>query len=135
MDERPASQLEIAVLTRAGPAKSLGLKDLGHVGPGAKADITVYKDDANRERMFTTPELVFKNGELIVRDGKVIKIVNGATHVARPEYDRSIEKPLKEYFDRYHTVRMENFRLGDDEIIDGGRGSIIVQPTRARTSS
>jgi formylmethanofuran dehydrogenase subunit A len=78
---------------------------------------------------------VFKNGELIVRDGKVVKVVNGATHVARPEYNRSIEKPLKEYFDRYLTVRMENFRLSDDEIIDGGRGEIIVQPTRARTSS
>ena len=135
MLEREYSLYEIAILTRAGPARSLGLKDIGHVGPGAKADITVYKDDSNRETMFTTPEYVFKNGELIVRDGKVIKVVNGATHVARPEYNRSIEKPLKEYFDRYHTVRMENFRLSDDEIIDGGRGEIIVQPTKARATS
>jgi segregation and condensation protein B len=135
MLEREYSLYEIAVLTRAGPARSLGLKDLGHVGPGAKADITVYKDDADREAMFTTPLFVFKNGELIVRDGKVIKVVNGATHVARPEYNRSIEKPLKDYFDRYHTVRMENFRLSDEEIIDGGRGEIIVQPTKARATS
>ena len=41
----------------------------------------------------TDPKLVFKNGELVVRDGKVIKVVNGATHVARPAYDKSIEKP------------------------------------------
>jgi formylmethanofuran dehydrogenase subunit A len=135
MLEREYSLYEIAVLTRAGPARSLGLKDLGHIGPGARGDITVYKDDANREAMFTTPELVFKNGELIVRDGKVIKVVNGATHVARPDYDRSIEKRLKDYFDRYHTVRMENFRVSDDEITDGGGGEIIVQPTKARTSS
>jgi formylmethanofuran dehydrogenase subunit A len=135
MLEREYSLYEIAILTRAGPARSLGLKDIGHIGPGAKADITVYKDDSNRETMFTTPEYVFKNGELIVRDGKVIKVVNGATHVARPEYNRSIEKPLKDYFDRYHTVRMENFRLSDDEITDGGRGEIIVQPTKARAAS
>jgi formylmethanofuran dehydrogenase subunit A len=83
--------------------------------------------------MFTKPELVFKNGELIVRDGKVIKVVQGATHVARPEYDKAIEKPLKEYFDRYHTMRMENFKVSDDEIIEGGRGEIVVQPTKART--
>jgi formylmethanofuran dehydrogenase subunit A len=83
--------------------------------------------------MFTKPELVFKNGELIVRDGKVIKVVQGATHVARPEYDKAIEKPLKDYFDRYHTMRMENFKLSDDEIIEGGRGEIVVQPTKART--
>jgi formylmethanofuran dehydrogenase subunit A len=135
MLEREYSLYEIAILTRAGPARSLGLKDIGHIGPGAKADITVYKDDSNRETMFTAPEYVFKNGELIVRDGKVVKVVNGATHVARPEYNRSIEKPLKEYFDRYHTVRMENFALSDDEITDGGRGEIIVQPTKARAAS
>ena len=103
------------------------------MGPGASADITVYFDKADREAMFTTPELVFKNGELIVRDGKVIKVVQGATHVARPEYDKAVEKPLKDYFDRYHTMRMENFRLSDDEIIEAGRGEIIVQPTKART--
>lgn len=131
--EREYSLYEIAICTRAGPARSLGLKDRGHLGPGASADITVYFDKADREAMFTTPELVFKNGELIVRDGKVIKVVQGATHVSRPEYDKGIEKLLKEYFDRYHTMRMENFRLSDDEIIEGGRGEIIVQPTKART--
>jgi formylmethanofuran dehydrogenase subunit A len=125
---------EIAIMTRAGPARSLGLKDRGHLGPGANADITVYKDDPNREAMFATPELVFKNGELIVKKGKVVKVVNGATHVARPEYDRAIETPLKDYFDRFHTMRMENFKLTDDEIVDRGRGSLIVQPTRQRAA-
>jgi len=125
---------EIAIMTRAGPARSLGLKDRGHLGVGANADITVYKDDPNREAMFATPELVFKNGELIVKKGKVVKVVNGATHVARPEYDRAIEKPLKEYFDRFHTMRMENFKLSDDEIVDRGRGSLIVQPTHPRAA-
>ena len=125
---------EIAIMTRAGPARSLGLKDRGHLGVGAAADITVYEDNADREAMFATPELVFKNGELIVRKGKIVKVVQGATHVARPDFDRSIEKPLDDYFTRYHTVRMENFKLGDDEILDNGRGQIVVQPTRARAS-
>jgi formylmethanofuran dehydrogenase subunit A len=126
---------EIAILTRAGPARSLGLKDRGHVGVGATADITVYRDDANREAMFTTPEYVFKRGELIVRDGKVVKVVQGATHVARPSYDRAaIETPLKDYFSRYHTIAMENFKVPDAEIVDGDHGSIVVQPTRARVA-
>jgi formylmethanofuran dehydrogenase subunit A len=125
---------EIAIMTRAGPARSLGLKDRGHLGVGASADITVYQDNADREAMFATPELVFKNGELIVRRGKVVKAVNGATHVARPEYDRAIETPLKDYFSRYHTVQLENFKLGDEEIVDGGRGNIVVQPTMPRAS-
>ncbi len=132
--EREYSLYEVAIMTRAGPARSLGLKDRGHLGVGACADITVYADDADREAMFATPKLVFKNGELVVRDGKVVKVVQGATHVARPQYDKAIEKPLKDYFDSYHTMRMENFKLSDEEIIEGGRGEIIVQPTKARVS-
>ncbi|MBX9682324.1 MAG: formylmethanofuran dehydrogenase subunit A [Hyphomicrobium sp.] len=132
--DREYSLYEIAIMTRAGPAKSLGLKDRGHLAVGACADITVYDDNPNREAMFETPELVFKNGELIVRNGRIVKIVQGATHVARPNYDIGIEKSLKAYFDDFHTVRMENFRLSDEEIIAGGHGSLIVQPTGARTS-
>ena len=60
--------------------------------------------------------------------------MQGATHVVRPDYDTSIEKPLNDYFDRYLTVRMENFKLADEEIIDGDHGAIIVQPTGARLS-
>ena len=126
---------DIAIMTRAGPARSLGLKDRGHLGVGACGDITVYKDNPNREAMFATPVMVFKNGELVVRDGKVVKAVQGATHVARPEYDKGIEKSLKDYFDRFHTVRMENFKVADEEIVHGDKGAIIVQPTKARAAA
>lgn len=132
--DREYTLYEIAIMTRAGPARSLGLKDRGHLAPGAWADITVYDDNPDREAMFTVPELLFKNGELIVRNGKIIKMVNGATHVARPSYDPGIEKSLKPYFEDYHTIRMDNFRLSDDEIINGGRGSLIIQPTGARVA-
>ncbi len=130
--DREYTLYEIAILTRAGPARSLGLKDRGHLGPGASADITVYSDDSDREAMFTTPEYVFKNGELIVRNGKIQKVVQGATHVARPEYDPGIERDLRDYFMRYHTVSLDNFKVADDEIIGHDRGEIIVQPTGAR---
>ena len=130
--DREYTLYEIAILTRAGPARSLGLKDRGHLGPGACADITVYPDDPNREAMFTTPEYVFKNGEMIVRNGKIKKVVQGATHVARPEYDPAIERDLRDYFTRYHTVSFDNFKVADDEIIGHDKGAIIVQPTGAR---
>ncbi|MEZ5899077.1 MAG: formylmethanofuran dehydrogenase subunit A [Hyphomicrobiaceae bacterium] len=132
--DREYTMYEIAIMTRAGPARSLGLKDRGHLGAGACADITVYEDNPDYEAMFEKPEYVFKNGELIVRNGKIVKVVNGATHVARPTYDNAIEKQIRQYFENFHTMRMENFRLSDDEIVNGGRGSIIVQPTGTRTS-
>ncbi|MCB1521144.1 MAG: formylmethanofuran dehydrogenase subunit A [Hyphomicrobiaceae bacterium] len=130
--DREYSLYEIAIMTRAGPARSLGLKDRGHLAPGANADVTVYRDNEDREAMFTTPEYVFKNGELIVRDGRIVKVVQGATHVARPEYDAGIEKSLADYFTRYHTVSLSNFKVSDEEIIRHDRGSIVVQPTGAR---
>ena len=132
--DREYTLYEVAIMTRAGPARSLGLKDRGHLGDGANADITVYEDNANREEMFEKPEFVFKNGELIVRNGKIVKVVNGATHVARPLYDMAIEKQIKSYFDDFITMSVENFRLSDDEIINNGTGSLIVQPTGARTA-
>ncbi len=131
--DREYTLYEIAIMTRSGPAKSLGLKDRGHLGVGACADITVYEDKPDKEAMFTAPELVFKNGELIVRNGRIIKLVQGATHVARPSYDAGIERSLRTYFERYHTVRMDNIRIHDDEIINGDNGSIIVQPTGVRS--
>lgn len=137
--DREYSLYEIAVMTRAGPAKSLGLRDRGHLGAGACADITVYDDMENREAMFTKPVFVFKNGDLIVRNGEIAKVVQGATHVVRPEFDRGIEKDLDEYFRRYQTVRMENFKVTDDEIVTGGCshapgtcGCLVVQPSGAR---
>src|SRR6185295_6466264 len=44
---------EIAIITRAGPARLLGMPDKGHLGVGADADITIYDDDEeDREAMF-----------------------------------------------------------------------------------
>jgi len=63
-----------------------------------------------------------------------VKVVQGATHVVRPDYDKSIEKPLHDYFDRYLTVRMDNFKLRDEEIIRGDKGAIVVQPTNTLTA-
>jgi len=132
--DREYTLYEIAIMTRAGPARSLGLADRGHLGPGASGDITVYEDNPDREAMFATPVMVFKNGELIVRNGSIVKVVQGATHVVRPDYDPGIETSLKDYFSRYHTVQMENFKLADREIVDGDKGSIVVQPNGARQS-
>jgi formylmethanofuran dehydrogenase subunit A len=128
--DREYSLYEIAILTRAAPARSLGLEGFGSLAVGAPAHITVYRDDEDREKMFSTPELVFKNGQVIVRDGRVVEEVWGTTHVVHPDYDRAIERELDDYFERYMTVRKDNQRLADDEIRDGGRGALEVHATR-----
>lgn len=126
--DREYSLYEIAIMTRAGAAKLVGLADRGHLGVGAAADITVYTDDSDREKMFEKPDYVFKDGQMVVRHGQVTKITWGTTHVVKPEYDVSIEKPLQQYFDKFHTLKMSNFKISNDEIIDDGRGSLTIQP-------
>ncbi len=121
---------EIAIMTRAGAAKLLGLKDRGGLSPGHWADITVYTDHPNRERMFEKPDYVFKDGELVVVNGEVVATRWGTTHTVKPDFDPSVEKGLKDYFDRYLTVKLGNYKISDDEMTEDGRGSITVQPTR-----
>jgi formylmethanofuran dehydrogenase subunit A len=123
---REYSLYEIAIMTRAGAAKLIGLNNCGHLGAGAQADITVYTEQANKEAMFGRPDYVFKNGELVVKDGKIVKVVWGATHVTKPAFDNNVEKNLKQYFDKYHTIQLDNFKISNDEIADNGRGKISI---------
>jgi formylmethanofuran dehydrogenase subunit A len=130
--EREYSLYEIAILTRAAPARILGIPDMGHLAPGAVADITVYGDHADRERMFTAPEYVFKNGELIVRSGKVVQVTWGRYHMVRPAFDPGIERRLSEHFERYHTVRAGHLRISDDEKRAYGHGAdLVTHPCRS----
>jgi formylmethanofuran dehydrogenase subunit A len=127
--DREYSFEEIAVMTRAGAAKLIGLQDRGHLGKGAWADITVYTENEDREAMFAKPDYVFKDGELVVKDGSVVHVKWGTTHVVRPEYDAGVEKDLQKYFDRYLTMKVGNFKISDDEITEDGRNSLTVHPT------
>jgi len=123
--EREYTLYEIATMTRAAAAKLIGLHDRGHLGVGAAADITVYTDQADREAMFSKPDYVFKDGELVVKDGKVIKVTWGATHTAKPAFDSGVEHDLRDYFEKYQTVQLDNLKISDDEIADNGHGCVI----------
>ena len=80
-------------------------------------------------------ELESLHRELVARNGKVVKITHGATHVVRPEFDPGIERELRRYFDRYHTMRLDHFKVADDEIAEGGKGRVITHPCRRERSA
>lgn len=128
---REYSLYEIAIMTRAGAAKLIGLNDRGSLCVGAAADITIYTDQPDREVMFAKPDYVFKDGELVVKNGIVIKVVWGKTHTAKPAFDVNVEKNLKNYFDKYHTIQLDNFKISNDEIAENGRGGVITHQGRA----
>src|SRR5205807_6337634 len=68
--DREYTLYEIAIITRAGPARMLGLKHKGHLGVGADADITIYTPSTDRKAMFELPRCVLKAGEVIVEQGE-----------------------------------------------------------------
>ena len=115
---------EIAVMTRAAPARLLGLHDRGQLKPGAAADIAVYRDAPNREAMFATPEFVFKDGRLVARAGKVTATPVGGTHFVEPDFDRGIEKLLRRHWQAQGSIDFDNVAIGSDELCsccNGGR--------------
>ena len=116
--DREYSLYEIAVMTRAAPARLLGLHDRGHLGAGAVADLTIYEPDKNPEVMFAKPLYVFKQGEKIVENGTIQKVVQGATHTIKPEYDLNIEQKIRDHVDRHYTVRFNNMKISDDEMAE-----------------
>ena len=100
---------EIAIVTRAGPARLLGLSRKGHLGPGADADVTVYAPDTDRAKMFAAPRYVIKGGTIVVEEGQLRRASAGARLAVRPDYDVAVTKDVKRFFDAYASVAFENY--------------------------
>jgi formylmethanofuran dehydrogenase subunit A len=117
---REYSLNEIATMTRAAPAKLFGLADRGHLNAGAVADVAVYEDRSDRAKMFRAAALVFKDGELVVRDGAVTNYRWGRALTVRPEHDGAIDRRMRAYYeDRYglsdQFIKVPEHALGRPE--------------------
>ncbi len=107
---------EIAIITRAGPARALGLPHKGHLGEGADGDVAIYADAANREEMFSRPVYVLKDGVVVVRDGEVVRSVPGRTLYADVPADDRLAAEIADQFAAYYTIEIEHFEVPLDEI-------------------
>jgi formylmethanofuran dehydrogenase subunit A len=104
---------EIAIITRAAPARILGLDRKGHLGPGADADVTIYNPNPDIQRMFELPRYVIHGGEVVVEDGEIRSTANGRLFHVAPQYDLSAVAHIREWFERYYTIQFGNYPVDE----------------------
>jgi len=122
---RELSLYEIAVVTRAGQAKALGLKGKGHLGVGADADVAIFninpeKIDISRKyktvrRAFGDSAYTIKGGKVVAKDGEILQHVDGCTmwlDVKTTEQVK-VDEEIKRKFREYWTVEYENYPVTD----------------------
>jgi formylmethanofuran dehydrogenase subunit A len=104
---------EIAIISRAAPARALNLKHKGHLGPGADADITIYDDQEDKEMMFNAPRYVIKSGEMVIEDHEFRNDYYGKILHSAPEFDEAISEDIRPFFEKYYSIEFENYGVDD----------------------
>ncbi len=123
--DRELTLYELAIMTRAGQAKALGLKNKGHLGVGADGDVAIYNinpettDIARKykpaRKAFANAAYTIKDGKIVVKDGEVVQNVSGRTmwlDVETAEPCR-IDEEMKRKFREYWTVEYDNYPVFD----------------------
>jgi len=123
--KRELTLYELAIMTRAGQAKALGLKNKGHLGVGADGDVAIYninpettdiaKKYKTARKAFANAAYTIKDGKIVVKDGEVVQNVSGRTmwlDVETAEPCR-IDEEMKRKFREYWTVEYDNYPVFD----------------------
>ena len=111
---------EIAIITRAGPARMLGLRDKGHLGVGADADVTIYDSAPTREDV--RPAALRDQGW--ARRGARRRGGRGAR--GRPAARRGAARPavedvLRDRFEERYTVQFDSYPVTEPWLLEPAR--------------
>ncbi|MDP3564450.1 MAG: formylmethanofuran dehydrogenase subunit A [Methanoregula sp.] len=120
--DREITLYELAQMTRAGPARALGLmKDYGGLKAGMNADIAIYNinpdkfpsDGAAIEKAFANVAYLFKDGKICVEGGKVIDVGHKKTFWvdAKVNENKQVAHDVKEKFLRYYSLNENNYSV------------------------
>jgi len=118
---------EIAIISRAGPARIHGFEDRGAFSTGMNADIAVYdinpndfdpsKNPAEVEKAFGSAAYTIKDGQILVKDGEVVKVKPSQTIWTNvqgyEEKEQNILDEIMPFFNRYYTVKFETYKVHD----------------------
>ena len=107
--DREYTLSEVAIVTRAAPARLLGLARKGHLGLGADADIAILHPGPDWQQVFSAPRYVIKDGAVVVEDGEIREPHDGRTYHVEPAYDAAILPELRKWFADFYTIEFENY--------------------------
>jgi formylmethanofuran dehydrogenase subunit A len=131
---------EMVIITRAGTAKALGLKEKGHLGIGAHGDVAIYplnpksldpsKDYKALRKGLRRTAYTIKGGIIVARDGTITAQPIGRTYwvkaPVRKELSQTVLKDVRARFRDYYTIQFENYALDDRHLALSA--PIIVNP-------
>jgi formylmethanofuran dehydrogenase subunit A len=103
-------------MTRAAPARLLGLGDRGHLGVGGRADIALYRPDRDLAQMFRSAARVYKDGDLVARDGAVTHYRFGRALQVSPAVDVAMQRRMSDYYDSRWGLAADFMRVPDGAI-------------------
>jgi len=122
---RELSLYDLAIVTRAGQAKSLGLKEKGHLGEGADADVAIFNlnpekvDIAQKyktfRRAFSNTAYTIKGGKILAKDGEILQTSPGKTMWLDVQTSCQVEvdEEIKRKFREYWTVEFDNYPVSN----------------------
>lgn len=111
--KREYTYYEIAQMSRSGAAKLFGFTDRGTLAPGSIADVAVYKECRDKAGMFRRAAYVFKDGDLVVKDGEVSHYRRGKTLHISPRFDKNINTRLDSYYEELYGLPRGIFDVPD----------------------
>jgi formylmethanofuran dehydrogenase subunit A len=126
--DREISLYEYAQMTRAGPAKALGMsRNKGHLGIGADADVTIYDLNPKTTDIGQQPEVLvkafesaaytIKGGDIAVKDGEVVS-VDAPKYTIWTDADgfnnKEVVNDIVEKFLKYYSVTLNNYPVQEN---------------------
>jgi formylmethanofuran dehydrogenase subunit A len=111
--KREYTYYEIAQMSRSGAAKLFGFTDRGTLAPGSIADVAIYKESRDKAGMFRRAAYVFKDGDLVVKDGEVSHYRRGKTLHISPRFDKNINTRLDSYYEELYGLPRGIFDVPD----------------------
>lgn len=114
--QREYTLSEIAILTSAGPARTLGMREKGHLGIGADGDVTIFNQNADGDLLFRYPRYVIKGGEIVVEEGDIRQRMIGREFVSQPHFDAKTDSFLRPLFERYYSISFENYPVPAEHV-------------------